>query len=245
MARNILTDNLSEPLNGTTTAKVDIDAGDGNLTIDRLASGEPVLASGKLEYFEKQGLPTRTLVSREGQATLTLRRDKARQPWFHLPWAACNGATEWQIYLNPTVSSDITAHSNGGNVKLNLVGMAISHLSADTDGGNVDVVLPDNTADLDVTVKTGGGAVRVEVGSGITGSSSLDAHSGAGNVVVRIPDNIAARIHATTGLGKATVDPRFSKTDKHTYQSSDFDTAANKIDLTLHSGMGNVIVDTK
>ncbi len=61
MAKNILTNNLSEPLNGATTAKVDINAGDGNLTIDPLPSGEPILASGSLQYFEKQGVPTRTL----------------------------------------------------------------------------------------------------------------------------------------------------------------------------------------
>jgi hypothetical protein len=46
MTKNVLTDNLSEPLNGATTAKVDIHAGDGNLTIDRLTGGEQVLVSG-------------------------------------------------------------------------------------------------------------------------------------------------------------------------------------------------------
>jgi hypothetical protein len=29
------------------------------------------------------------------------------------------------------------------------------------------------------------------------------------------------------------------------YQSPDFDSAANKIELTVHSGAGNVIVNTK
>ena len=149
MAKNVLTDNLSEPLNGATTAKIDINAGDGNLTIDRLTGGEQVLASGTLQYFENQGPPTRTLVSSNGQATLTLRGGGTGQPWFRFPWAACNGATEWQIHLNPTVSSDITAHSDGGNVKLNLAGMAVTRVSADTGGGNMDVVLPDNAADLE------------------------------------------------------------------------------------------------
>ena len=162
MAKNVLTYNLSEPLNGATTAKVDINAGDGNLTIDRLTGGEQVLASGTLQYFENQGLPTRTLDSSNGQATLTLRGGGTRRPWFRFPWAACNGATEWQIHLNPTVSSDITAHSDGGNVKLNLAGMAVTRVSADTGGGNMDVVLPDNAANLSVTAKTGAGNVTVE-----------------------------------------------------------------------------------
>ena len=101
MAKNVLIDKLSEPLNGEMTAKIDIYAGDGNLMLDRHTGGEQVLASGVLQYFERQGLPKRTLVSSQGQAILTLRGGRAGQPWFHFPWAACNGATDWQIHIRP------------------------------------------------------------------------------------------------------------------------------------------------
>jgi hypothetical protein len=209
-------------LGNATAAKVDIDNGDGNLTIDRLTGGEQLLASGTLQYLEKQGLPTRTLNTSNGQTTLKLKASGGGQPWFHLPWQACNGATEWQIHLNPEVQFDITAHSGGGNVRLDLAGMTVTRVAADTGGGNMDVDLPDTATNLSVTAKTG-----------------------AGNVVVRVPSGIAARIHASTGLGKVIVDPRFSKTDKDTYQSSDFDSAANKVEITVHSGAGNVSVNTK
>ncbi len=245
MANKVLTQSLSEPLNGATTAKVEIDTGSGNLTIDRLTGGEPVLASGTLQYLENQGLPTRSVSSNNGQATLTLRGGSAGRPWFRFPWEACNGAFEWQIHLNPTISSDITAHSGGGNVGLDLAGMTVTRLSADTGGGNVNVVLPDNAANLNVTAKTGGGNVTVEIGSGITGSNTVDANSGAGNVVVRVPSGIAAKVHATSGLGKVTVDSSFSKLDGNTYQSFDYDGAINKVDITVHSGAGSVSVNTK
>jgi predicted membrane protein len=109
----------------------------------------------------------------------------------------------------------------------------------------VEVVLPEDVANLSATAKTGGGNVKIEIGSRITGSNILNANSGAGNVEVHIPSGIAARIHATTGLGKAVVDPRFSKTGDNTYQSSDFDRAANKVEITVKSGAGNVSVSTK
>ena len=222
MATNVLTQNLAEPLGNATAAKVAIDNGDGNLVIDGFTGGEQVLASGTLQYLEKQGLPIRTLNTSNGQVTLELKASGGGQPWFRFPWHTCNGATEWQIHLNPTVSSDITAHSGGGNVKLDLTGMAVTRVSADTGGGNMDVVLPDTGNNLSVTAK-----------------------SGAGNVVVHVPSSVAARIHATTGLGKAIVDARFSKTDKNTYQSADFDSAANKVEITVHSGAGNVSVNTR
>jgi hypothetical protein len=210
--------------------------------IDCLTGGEPVLASGKLQYFERQGLPKRTLVSSHDQVTLTLKGGPDLRPRFHFPWAACNGATEWQIHLNPTVASDITAHTNGGNVKLKLAGMTVTRVLAETGGGNVDMGLPENAANLCTAARTGGGNISVEVGSGTTGSNIINAKSGAGNVEVHIPSGVAARIHATTGLGKVIMDPQFRKTDDNTYQSSDFESAANKVEIIANSGAGNVIV---
>ena len=245
MTKNVLADTLSEPLNGARTAKFYVHAGDGNLTIDRLTNGEPVLANGMLQYFENQGLPARTLIMSNSEATLTLKGGRAGQPRFRFPWAACNGATEWQIHLNPMVSSHITAHSNGGNLKLNLAGMVVTNVSADTGGGNIDVVLPENAANLKLTAKTGAGNVTVDLGCGTTGSNIIDAKSGAGNVEVHIPNGVAARIHASTGLGTAIMDPRFSAIDKNTYQSADFEDAANRVELTVNSGAGNVVVNTK
>jgi len=219
---NVLTDNLSEPLNGVTAAKFDIDVGDGNLTIDWLTGGEQLLAGGTLQYLESQGPPARAMITFLDEATLTLQGGGGGQPWFRLPWEACNGATEWHIHLNPTVSSDITTHSDGGNIKLDLAGMVVTRVSADTGGGNIDVVLPDAAADLSVTAKTG-----------------------AGNVIVQIPSGVAARIHATTGLGKVTVDPQFGKTADDTYQSPDFDSALNRIEITANSDAGNVNINIK
>jgi hypothetical protein len=245
MTKNVLTHNLSEPLDGATTAIVNINTDSGNLTIDRFTGREKLLASGELQYLENQSLPIQSVNSSNGQATLTLKTSGTKQPWFHLPWSACNGATEWQIHLNPTVSSDINAHSGGGNVKLDLVGMAVTHVSADTGGGNMDVVLPDNAANLSVTAKSGAGNVTVEFGNGITGSNTVNAKSGAGDVAVRLPNGIAARVHVTNGMGKATIDSRFSRLDKNTYQSPDYDGAANKVEVTVNSGAGNVSVYTK
>jgi hypothetical protein len=245
MAKNVLTEKFSEPLDGTRTAKVNVHVGDGNLVIDRLDANEQVLASGTLQYMEKQGLPAHVLTVNNSLSILSLKAGRGGQPWFRFPWAACNGATEWQIHLNPAVPSDIAAHSNGGNVELNLSGMLITGLSAETGGGNMDVILPDNAANLNASAMTGGGNVAIEIGSGTTGSNMVTAKSGAGNVVLTIPNDVAARIYATTGLGKVILDPRFDKIGDNTYQSSDFDVAANKVEMTLQSGAGNVSVNTK
>lgn len=240
----VLTDVLSQPLDGAKTATVEIDTGDSNLTIDRLTSGEAVLASGSLQYLEKEGPPVRTVNRSNDQVQFSLRHGEAARPWFRLPWAACNGASEMQIHLNPIVVFDITAHSDGGNVKLDLAGMAVTRVMADTGGGNMDVMLPENAANLSVAAKTGAGNVTVVIGDGITGSSSVSATSGAGNVAVHLPNGVNAKVHATSGMGKVIVDPQFTKLDDNTYQSPGYDDAANRVEITVKSGAGNVTVDT-
>ena len=57
MSNALFVDDLAEPLNGAKTANFDIDAGVGNLTIDRLSGNDEALATGTLQYFEKQGPP--------------------------------------------------------------------------------------------------------------------------------------------------------------------------------------------
>jgi hypothetical protein len=241
----VFTDTLAEPLNGASAAKVEISAGSGNLTIDRLTTGEALLAGGTLEYTEKQGVPARTREQGSGQTVFALRTGDSGKPWLRLPWEACNAATTWQIHLNPAVSLDLTAFSGGGNLKLDLAGAILRELSAETGGGNVDVVLPENAADLTAAVKTGAGNVTVTVGSGLAGSSTLNAKSGAGNVTIHLPDGVAARIHASSGVSKVIIDPRFGQLDKNTYQSPDYDSAAKKIEINASSGAGNVTVDVK
>ena len=133
--KKILTCNLLEPLCEATTAKVDIDTASGNLTIDTLTEGGPVLASGTLEYVENQQMPTRSVDISNGRATLTLKSISLGKPLFRLPWSGCIAATDWQIHLNPDVQADITARSGGGNVKLNLAGMTLTRAMADSGGG--------------------------------------------------------------------------------------------------------------
>jgi hypothetical protein len=220
MAKKVFTHTLSEPLCGETTVKVNINPGDGNLMVDSLSGGEQMLAGGTLQYLENKGLPTRSVDTSNGQTTFTLKASGG-QPWIRFPWSACNGATEWQVHLNPTVSYDLTAHSDGGNVKLNLAGMTVTRVMADTGGGNMELILPGNADHLSVTAK-----------------------SGAGNVVVQMPGDIAAKIHATSGLGKVIVDSRFNKIDNNTYQSPDYDGATNKVEITATTGAGNVIINT-
>lgn len=222
MTNKVLIHNLSVPLNEATAVSLDIHAGDGNLTIDGIPGSLQTLANGTLEYLEAQKVPTQSLEMSKGLATFALLGGQSKQPRFRMPWSACNGATNWIVHINPQVSSDLAAHSDGGNIKLDMSGVNLKSLSADTGGGNIAVVLADNSSHLIVNARTG-----------------------AGNVEVCIPAGIASRIHATTGLGKLIINPRFNMIDKTTFQSPEYDNASAKVEITASSGAGNVIVNIR
>jgi len=221
MAKKVCTYNLSEPLHGVSTAKVDVNTIDGNLKIDALTGGSE-LANCTLQYMENQEPPTQSVNMSGSQAILTLKSGKKGQSWIRLPWAACNAATEWQIHLNPTIPLDIAAHSGGGNVTLDLTGLTVTRLTAGTGGGNMEVILADTAAGMEAAIKTG-----------------------AGNVTVHIPSGIAVKVQATSGLGKVIVDAPLCQIDKKTYQSPDYDSAVDKLEITASSGAGNVSIKEK
>lgn len=241
-AGELLTKTLAEPLDGATSAKVTIDPGDGNLTLERNTSSEKKLASGTLQYFEKIGAPLSTVTSSNGLTTFTLSADGG-QPWLKLPWSACNGGTEWLIRLNAAVSYDITALTGGGKVTIDLTGLTVTRLAAETGGGNMEVTLPDNAANLDVFAKTGAGKVTINVGSSITGSNTINASSGAGEVNVFVPNGVAARIKVAQGT--VVVDPGLKKIDDTTYETSNYQSSTDKVEITVGSGAGNVNIIIK
>jgi hypothetical protein len=101
MSKTILTHTLIVPLGSTTKAIAAIHAGDGNLMINGSTGSEPVLASGALQYLEKQGQPIYSIAVNDGQANFTLKSGGKGQTWMRMPWSACNGATDSES-LNQT-----------------------------------------------------------------------------------------------------------------------------------------------
>lgn len=242
MSNKILTEEFSEPLNGARSATIEIDTRQGNLAVGRLEGGDLLLANGRLEYVEKSGPPSRSLSSSNHAARLAIKGAGGSRAVLRLPWQACNAATDWSIHLSPRVALEINAVSGGGNVKLDLTGLRVNRVCAESGGGNMEVAMPEEAENLGVAVTSGGGDVTLEIGRGTTGDGTAQAESGAGNVSVLVPSGIAARIHAVTGMGKVIVHPRFGMIDNETYQSADYDQARDRIEVSAKSGLGNVSV---
>lgn len=219
---NILSEVFSEPLGDVKAAALSIDVGNGDLTVSGLNGDDPMLVRAELQYPEDQPTPQHSLEAFNGQATFKLQPGGQEKSGLRLPWEACNSLTDWRIQLNPAAAYDLNAHSDGGNVRLELEGITLAGVTAETGGGSMEIFLPEPAS-----------------------SYSLSAKTGAGKAYVYVPAGTAARIRATTGLGKVTVDPRFVEVEAGVYQSADYDGAASRIDIRVECGAGEVQVLTR
>jgi hypothetical protein len=92
-----------------------------------------------------------------------------------------------------------------------------------------------------VELKTGASSSNVTMPA--RGVSLLDVEAGVASVNIRVPDGTAARIRVEEGVSSVNVDTnRFPRLDSGIYQSSNFDTAADRTEINIESGLGSVSV---
>ncbi len=84
------------------------------------------------------------------------------------------------------------------------------------------------------------GVGSLQVTAPKTGVMTLRVNGGVGSLAVTIPQGVAARIRVNTGLGGTSVDTsRFPKVGD-VYQSTDYASAVNLIDIDVNGGVGSI-----
>ena len=120
------------------------------------------------------------------------------------------------------------------------------------------------TQEIPVTLKVEAGASRLEIdlrevratyielstGASSTdltlparGASILDMEAGAASVNIRVPEGTAARIRVKDSVVTMNVDTnRFPQLDSGMYQSANFDSATDRVEINVEAGLGAVSV---
>lgn len=201
------------PLQGATRADLRLNHAAGRLRIaDGAAHG--LLLSGSFGG----GVDKRIRAGSDGlQVELGLPSSVYRH--FIIPWStlAGRGGLEWSIALTRDIPLTLTVHSGASETRLDLSALKVVDLRVETGASSTEIILP-----------TAAGFTRVQVSSG------------AASTIVDVPDGVAARIKASGGLADINVAPRFPRLSAGLYQSPDYDTAADKVELTVETGVGAV-----
>ena len=150
------------------------------------------------------------------------------------------GAPTVTFFAN-TISFDYT--TSAVNITL---GSGVNYtLDVTTDTGAVDCDVIQGAHIGDVTITTGTGVIDFFMGSGavVIGSPDFNFETTTGSVELNIalPTGIGGSIEASVGTGSVEIDaPGWTEITSSHYESSDYDTASQKVTVVVQTGTGAV-----
>lgn len=142
-------------------------------------------------------------------------------PNFLVPGAAWSErqGLEWSLTLNEDVPLTLRVQSGASETRLDLSALKVTDLRVETGASSTEVILP-----------------------AAAGFTRAHLSSGAAATVVEVPAGVGARIEAGGGLSDTNVAPRFQRLAAGQYESPDYATAPNKVDLKVETGVGAITI---
>lgn len=198
------------PLDGAKEGLIHVEHGAGQIRISGAAAKDELL-SGDFAYMELSSQKTGDKLSARLKTTMG-----GGMIWM-FPWNWNSRGHEWNFSLNPDIPLTLDIDTGASDNKLDLSEIKLAKLDLDTGASSTSIILPRN-----------GGHSRVEISCG------------AASVNIEIPQGVAADIRSDSGLAEISIDEkRFPRSGKH-YISPDYDTAKNKVDVRLETGVSSV-----
>jgi hypothetical protein len=133
-------------------------------------------------------------------------------------WAP--GALDWNVRLNAGIPIELECATGASKSMLDLSELKITELDLETGASKTDIVLPAHA-----------------------GYTKVKVQAGAASVDVRVPGGVAARIHTESGLSSIHIDQTRFPGGGNRYESPDYPTAPNKVDIEIETGVGSVTIN--
>jgi hypothetical protein len=132
------------------------------------------------------------------------------------------------------------------------------------DAAQMDLTLAPKVPITSLTVQTGAtnarldlsglqvGALDLSIGAATTwlrlpeaaGLTTAHISGGASTLTIEVPQGVAAQIQLRGGLSTVNVDQsRFPQVSDNLYRSPDYDTATNKVDLSIETGVTTIQIN--
>jgi len=123
----------------------------------------------------------------------------------------------WTINLARDIPLRLEVESGASETRLNLEDLLVTDLTLKTGASSTVATLPARA-----------------------GLTRVDVHSGAASVDLRLPEGVAARIRVQSGLAGIHIDPSRFPAYGNGYETPGYDTAANRAEIFVETGVGSV-----
>jgi len=124
---------------------------------------------------------------------------------------------DWDLKLTPAIPMSISIESGAAESRIDLSQLLVNKFRLNSGASSNYIMFPANGGQTNAEFKTG-----------------------AASLEIRIPTGVSGRVRASGGLSSITIDrQRFPRMGDY-YQSADYDSAANRVDIRVDTGVGSV-----
>jgi len=207
----LVAEDIRQPLEGATSAEVRFSPAVGRLQVEALPE-EANLVQGTIYRGQNQEVEE----SFEGGTHASYWLQIEGESWGFFGTGSIDRRL-WELGLSPGAILDLQAEMGAGEVILDLTGLQLERLRVNMGLGHTEVRLP------------------------ATGRFQATVEGAIGETVIVIPDGMAARIQAGTGLALRNL-PEGYRQDGDVYTSPGYEDAENRVELTVNQAMGALTV---
>ncbi len=209
---DLVAEQVGIPLAELREAQIRLHHGAGRLVVG--ANAAPgMLLNGSFSGGVEQSL------ERSGDsARLSLR---ARTDTFFIGWpfASMQDGLVWNLELSREVALRLELETGASESRLDLQELRLSELVLKTGASSTTINLPANAGQTRVVVQ-----------------------SGAASVDLSVPQGVAGRIRVQSGLAGIQIDPNRFPRSGAGYETPGYESAANRVDISIETGVGSVSV---
>ncbi len=181
----------------------------------RFGAGELWVAAGSADKLVEGQFQGGVVSKRPSPGRVELQPDTESGAW---PWAG--EPLTWRVGLSPIPLLDLRFEGGASRSELDLRQLRVRRLDLKTGASQTTVSLPE-----------------------AAGETTVSADAGAAQLNFIVPAGVAARIHSQMVVGSSRIDQaRFPSSGSGAYESLDYATAANRVEIDVRGGMGSVSV---
>ncbi|HEX6474251.1 MAG TPA: DUF5668 domain-containing protein [Candidatus Limnocylindria bacterium] len=140
------------------------------------------------------------------------------EPESWMNWGWSGGAARWQIGLTTEVPLELELEVGAAKTRVDLAETRLRRLRIGTGASDTRVRLPKEA-----------------------GETFVRAEGGAASITFEVPSGVAARVRSRMTLGSTHVDSQFPQTADG-WESPDWGTATNRVEIEIQGGVGSASV---
>lgn len=125
----------------------------------------------------------------------------------------------WDIVFNESIPMDFVLHTGASESQIDLSKLKVANFKLETGASSTQITMP-----------------------AFAGMTHAQIKSGVAGVKISIPEGVAAQIQVSSGLAEIRVNEQRFVRSGNEYRSADYDTALNRLNLSIETGVGEVEV---